>query len=304
MNDHHQTRPAQRSKFRKALDGLQNTLDRHVIALTIVPEDGGLYDDLGSGVLVRRDGRTGIVTAAHVARPIRQALDNPAGLVPWMVGSAKKASEKTLDGAVVPIHLKLRSCRIHIEGGTKCGARIADIAWIPLPTEMAEQLEAESIHGFYEWKGPTPVGRGNYHLFVAGCVAAQSHRLLVKLGERAIIPEFRQVKCEEFPECDRREGWDFVTVTVDKEADRNTEERIRLPGIPNAVWEALEEHPTKYSGVSGGALWWINEGKPGDVGSTSNNPVLWGIVFSQWGEDTTDGIELNCHGPESIDRIT
>ena len=198
MKDHDQTRPAQRSKLREALERLQDTLDRHLIALTIVPEVGGLYDDLGSGVLVRREGRTGIVTAAHVARPIRKALENPAGLVPWMVGSAKRASEKTLDGAVVPIRLKLRSRRTHIEGGTKIGARIADIAWIPLPTEMAEQLEAESIHGFYEWNGPTPAVRGNYHLFVAGCVAAQSHRLLVKLGERAIISEFRQVKCEEF----------------------------------------------------------------------------------------------------------
>ena len=279
-------------------------LDRHIIALTIVPEDGGLYEHLGSGVLVRRKGRTGIVTAAHVALPVKEALENPAGPVPWMVGSAKDTNEKTLDGAVIPIRLKLRSRRLHIDGGRRCGMRVADIAWIPLPTEMAERLEAESIHGFYEWKGPTPVERGNYHLFVAGCVGAQSRQLRLKLGEKAIVPEIRQVKCEEFPECDRRDGWDFVTVTVDKSSERDTQERIRRPGTPNGVWEALEEHPSSYGGVSGGPLWWIKEGEPGDVDSTTNCPVLWGVAFSQLGNDATDGILLNCHGPESIERIT
>ena len=304
MNSQDKSRQAQQSEFRKAVERLMDTLDRHIIALTIVPEGEWLYEHLASGVLVRREGRAGIVTAAHVAHPIKEALDNPAGSVPWMVGSARKTNEKTLDGAVIAIRLKLKSRRLHIEGGRHCGARIADIAWIPLPTEMAEQLEAESVHGFYEWKGPTHVGRGNYHLFAAGCVGAQSSRLLRKLGERAIIPEFRQVKCEEFPECERREGWDFVTVTADKSCERDTQERIRHPGTPNAVWEALEEHPSSYGGVSGGPLWWMTEGEPGDIDSTTSRPVLWGIVFSQWGKDAEDGIELNCHGPESIERIT
>ena len=221
-----------------------------------------------------------------------------------MVGSAKKASEKALDGAVVPIRLKLRSSRLHIEGGAKRGARIADIAWIPLPTEMAEQLEAESIHGFYEWKGWTLVGRGNYHLFVVGCVGEQSRRLLTELNEKAIVPEVRQVQCEDFPRCEQRKGWDFVTVTVDKVANRNTEEKIRLAGTPEAVWETLEKHPTDYRGVSGGPLWWIKEDESGEVDSETDNPGLWGMAFLQWGSDAERGIELNCHGPESIERIT
>lgn len=304
MSDQEQNRRTQPSEVRQTVERLSDRLDRHIIALTIVPESGGLYEHLGSGVLVRKEGRTGIVTAAHVALPIRDALDNPAGSVPWMVGSSKPASEKALDGAVVPIRLKLRSRRLQIEGGRRCGARIADIAWIPLPTEMAEKLEAESVHGFYEWKGPPSAGRGNYHLFVAGCVGVQSHQVLLKLNERAIVTEFRQVKCEEFPERDRRDGWDFVTVSVDKSSERETEERIRPAGTPMAVWDALEEHPTDYSGVSGGPLWWINVGESEDVDSTTNNPVLWGIAFSQWGREAKDGIELNCHGPESIERIT
>ena len=304
MNSQDESHRPEQSEFRKATERLMDRLDRHIIALTIVPEDGDLYEHLGSGILVRREGRTGIVTAAHVALPIREALDNAAGRMAWMVGSARTTAEKMLDGAVIPIPLKLRSRRLHIEGGTRRGMRVADIAWIPLPTEMAERLEAESVHGFYEWKGPTHVERGNYHLFVAGCVGAQTRKLRLKLGENAIVPEFRQVKCEEFPECDRREGWDFVTVTVDKSSQRGTEERIRHPGTPNAGWNALEEHPSSYGGVSGGPLWWIKEGEPGDVDSTTNSLVLWGVAFSQWGDNAKDGILLNCHGPESIERIT
>ena len=304
MNDQDQSRRSRPSKFRQAVEGLQDTLDRHLIALTIVPEEGGLHELLGSGILVRRDGRAGIVTAAHVACPIRDALDNPARRLPWMVGSAKKASEKTLDGTVVPIRLKLRGHRLHIEGGAKRGARIADIAWIPLPTEMAEQLEAESIHGFYEWKGRTPLSRGTYHFFVLGCVAVQTHRLLRELNEKVIVPEFRQVGYDDFPKCERRNGWDFVTVTVDKATQRGTEERVRLPGIPDAAWEALEKHPSDYSGVSGGPLWWIKEDESGEVDSETDNPGLWGMAFLQWGSDAERGIELNCHGPESIERIT
>ena len=304
MNSQDKRGKVHQSEFRKGLERLMDTLDRHIVALTIVPEDGGLCERLGSGVLVRREGRNGIVTAAHVALPIREALDNPAGSVPWMVGSARNTKEKPQDGAVSAIRLKLRSHRLHIEGGRHCRARDADVAWIPLPTDMAEQLEAETVHGFYEWEGRPPVERGNYHHFVTGCVGAQSRRILVELGERALISEFRQVKCEEFPECDRREGWDYLTVTADKSSERDIQERVRHPGTPTAVWEALEEHPSSYRGVSGGPLWWMMEGESGEIDSRTNRPVLWGIVFSQWGEDANDGIQLNCHGPESIERIT
>ena len=107
-----------------------------------------------------------------------------------------------------------------------------------------------------------------------------------------------------FPECERRNGWDFATVTVDKAAQRDTEERVRRPGTPDAVWEALEEHPTDYSGMSGGPLWWIKEDLGGDVDNEMGKPVLWGIAFLQWGSDAEGGIELNCHGPRSIERIT
>ena len=304
MANQNQNPITQGSTFRKAIENHYDALGRHLVTLTVVPEDGGPYELLASGTLVRRDGRTGIVTAAHVARPIMEVLDNPAGRVAWMVGSAKKPSQKTLDGAVVAIRLKLRRSRLRIEGGIERGARIADIAWIPLSTETAEQLEAETIHGFYEWTGCTPVSSGKYHLFVLGCVGVQSHRVLKELNEKAIIPEFRQVQCDDFPKCDERNGWDFVTVTVNKAAQQGTEERIRLPGTPDSIWEVLENHPTDYSGMSGGPLWWIRENEAGEVGNGISNPCLWGMVFLQWGNDAERGVELNCHGPESIERMT
>ena len=304
MANDNQNPTIQGSIFRKAIEDRYDALDRNLVALAIGPEDGSSYEMLASGVLVRRDGRTGIVTAAHVARPIKEVLDNPAGRVAWMVGSTKKPSQKTLDGAVFPIRLKLRSSRLRIEGGKERGARIADIAWIPLSTEIAEQLEAETIHGFYEWNEHTLVSPGKYHLFVLGCMGVQSRRLLEKLNEKAIIPEFRQVQCVDFPKCDERNGWDFVTVTVNKAAQHDTEERIRPPATPESVWEILEKHPTDYSGMSGGPLWWMRENEAGEVDNGVSNPCLWGIVFLQWGSDAERGVELNCHGPESIERVT
>ena len=291
-------------KFREVAQRVRDKLDRYLIALIIMPESGGLHEMLASGVLLRRGGRSGILTAGHVGLNIKEVLEDPTGRIAKMAASTKKASQKRLDGATVEIPLKLRSSRLRIVGGEKCGARRPDIAWIPLTERIASQLESETAHGFYEWDTAPTLREGNYHVFVSGCIGVQTLRVLVELGELGSVAEFRQVKYVRFPERDTREGWDYMTVMVDKEEERDTEERIRPPGIPDEIWDACDTHPTDFRAMSGGPMWCVREGSAADFEDIAGNAVLWGMCFTQWGKDAKEGVEINCHGPGSIERIT
>ena len=99
--------------FLKQASGVvRQQLDRHLMPLLTVPDGGGVYDRLGSGILLRRDGRAGVLTAAHVARPISELLVCPSGRIPVMLASTQKVRENALDGAVVRIRLKQKHQRL------------------------------------------------------------------------------------------------------------------------------------------------------------------------------------------------
>lgn len=290
--------------LKRASGVLREQLDRHLMALLTAPAGGGAYDTLGSGILLRRDGRPGVLTAAHVARPISELLLHPDGRIPVMLASAKRVHEKALDGAVVPIQLKQKHQRLRIVGGSEAKLRRPDIAWIPLPLQTAERLEAETVHGFYEWTSTSRIEPGTYHHFVSGCVGVQSQNLLAELGELAVVSEFRSVRCHDFPQLETHDGWDFITTTVDHADGRATEERSRPPGVPDAAWEVFEEHPKSFSGMSGGPLWSVREPDDENLPPRDWATELWGMAFIQDRSPSDRRLDVHCHGPMSIERIT
>ena len=221
-----------------------------------------------------------------------------------MLASAKRVREKALDGAVVPIQLKQKHQRLRIVGGSEAKLRQPDIAWIPLSLQTAERLEAETVHGFYEWTSTSRIEPGTYHHFVSGCVGVHSQNLLAELGELAVVSEFRSVKCHDFPQRETHDGWDFVTTTVDHADGRETEERSRPPGVPDAAWEVFDEHPQTFGGMSGGPLWWVREPDDIDLPPEDWAIALWGMAFIEDRSPVNGRLDMHCHGPASIERIT
>ena len=290
--------------FRKLVPALRDQLDRHLIAMVVAPKDGSDYRTLASGILVRRDGRSGILTAAHVARAIRSSLFGCNGYFPLLVASTKPPSEKSLDGKVVPIELRVRKDRLSIVGGEERGMLKPDIAWIPLPVSTCDELEAETIHRFYDWNPPDPPQPGIYCHFVSGCIGAHSRKLQSRLHVRAVLPEFRQVKCENISEPERRGEWDFITVMMFDQAILDNEERHRPGGVPEPVWETVDANPEDFRGVSGAPLWSVLQAEEGDSASDKLTTSLQGIAFNEFGSTSSGRVFLSCHGPESIERIT
>ena len=95
-----------------------------------------------------------------------------------------------------------------------------------------------------------------------------------------------------------------MTGVVDKADERDTMERIRMPKVPDWVYENCEEHPVKFSGMSGGPWWRVQVDGDEEEDGEIRNWELWGITFLKSGRGANDGLEFNCYGPVSIERIT
>ena len=291
-------------RFREEMPALRDELDRHLTSIVVAPKQGGHTSTLASGILVRRDGRTGILTAAHVASDVRKCLSGVSEYFPFVVASTKKSSKQNVDGEAIQIELKLKRSRLIIVGGNECGMLKPDIAWIPLPVDISDRIEAESAQRFYDWRCLNPPRNGAYCHFVSGCIGAHSRKLRDRLNIRAVLPEFRQVKCDDFFTPEWRGEWDFLTVTVYDSANLDTEERFQPKGVPESVWNTLEVHPGHFGGVSGAPLWCVHQAEEGEPGLRKLKPELWGMAFAQVGSPSLGRAYLSCHGPGSIERIT
>ena len=66
----------------------------------------------------------------------------------------------------------------------------------------------------------------------------------------------------------------------------------------------FDEHPDCYRGMSGGPLWCVREPEDENASPQDWTAELWGMVFMEDRSPSSGRLDLHCHGPLSIERIT
>ena len=284
---------------------------RHTIRLARAPIDpvkGPTHDDLsGAGVLVERNGKRGIITAAHCilikAKP-RQTVSEMemSVLLSMHPTSARNAA--------------MEAIKVPLIGTSHCGGRRddgvgPDIAWIPLSPEIAASIEARSgvFYRMDDDRGPRLAEEGDdpaqLKESIAGCMVsgfsveregvAFEHGAMASLGQtRSIGPVL-----EEWT----KSGWDYERRCIDRPSDRlfdqvKDDERMR-----SDLRAVLPRYPEYMGGLSGAGVWCLWQTTNGQAGSPIRRQLV-GMVYFQDPEKGSQGeMTMFNHGRASLKRI-
>lgn len=218
-----------------------------------------------AGTLVSLCGKKGILTAHHVWKCVESK-----DLLILMAGKSIECESKYLH-AIVPI---ARGSLPDV------GATVPDIAFIELPLEICNTLEAYGkVFYSIERRANDPEINLYSHLGYWAIVGSPQALLDEENGRVAsFIYDTGVQRRVEF------EGWDYLYVNLDI--------------LDNS------QIPRDYGGMSGGGIWRVEYATDPElrtfvVESNARGIVLSGVIFYQTAED---GRQLLSHGPQSIYR--
>ena len=286
---------------------------RHTIRLARAPIDpvtGPTHDDLsGAGVLIERNGRKGILTAAHCirrkARP-RQALDE---MEMYVLHSMPPASDGTskMEAIQIPL-LGTRCC-----GGAVDDPREPDIAWIPLSAEIAESIQARTgvFYRMDDDRSPRLAKDGDdpRHVDVSESFAAwmvsgfsvEREAVAFEHGEMASLGQTRSIGpvLEEW--IDR--GWDYERRCIDNPSERSIERVKHDETMPSHIRAVVPRYPEYMGGLSGAGVWCLWQTPNGQAASPVRRQLV-GMVYFQDPEKGSQGeMTMFNHGAASLKRI-
>ena len=284
---------------------------RHTIRLARAPIDpmqGATHDDLsGAGVLVERNGKKGIITAAHcIHRKARrgQTVDQMEMYVllsmhPIPAGTAE------MEAITIPL-LGTTDC-----GGKRDDGRGPDIAWIPLSAEMSESIEARTgvFYRMDDDRAPRVAKEGDDPMHVQESVGAwlvsgfsvEREAAAFEHGEMASLGQTRSIGpvLEEWTES----GWDYERRCIDMPSERSIERVKHDETMPSHIRAVVPRYPRYMGGLSGGGVWYLWQTRSGQATSPVRRQLV-GMVYFQDREKGSQGeMTMLNHGATSLKRI-
>ena len=286
-------------------------LKRHTIRLARVPVDSTrdiAPEDLsGTGVLIARGDKRGIITAAHNVLLKKRHGQNIDDMDMYILLSmyATRTQSSQMEGIKIPLT------------GTKiCGGKCndgsgPDIGWIPLSVAVAATIETRSgvFYRMDDDRTPRIAEDGDdaerlqesiCGYFVSG-FSTEWEKVALGYGEKALLGRTQSIGQARNAWTDQ--GWDYERRCIDMPHERKFEQTKLDESMPSHIRRDLPPHPEYMGGLSGAGLWclWQTKGSREDGGIAHQ---LCGMVYFQDKMKGTQGeITMINHGEQSIKRI-
>lgn len=282
----------------------------HTVVLARIPREGGEArpDWLkGSGILTKIESTSsfGIITAGHVVEALRQEHEekDPEEIALLL----RPAGAAGGHGALPLLRLHVPKGTITAWGRDNENLEGPDLAWIPLPVEVARSIEEQkgSSAVFYnvehgelralQWAEMIRDGERRAPEFGTGILAyavGWNHEKQIEAGGR----DMTIWVCEAIPDgMEQREGWIYSDYIV----QGNNWNHLFWDDERGRQGDEVFEHPGHWGGISGGGVWHVFESPEREEERMVKQ--LAGVIYY---EHVRDGqIAFRTHWSPSIRRI-
>ena len=284
---------------------------RHTVRLagaSIEEAQGDTVEDLsGSGILVERGGRKGIITAAHnirLKRKSKQEIDEMEMYVLIAMYSTRRGN-----GGMEGIKIELTGTKIL--GGNPRDGKGPDIAWIPLSADKAATIGDRSgvFYRMDDDKRPRMVQEGDNEVDLQESVggwlvtgfSTEQETIALTHDERAVIGRTQSIGPAENEW--KENGWDYERRCIDRPSERWAERKRLDENMPARVREALPVHPEYMGGLSGAGVWFLWQPAENQEMQEVRHQLA-GMIYFQDSEKGEHGeTTMINHGPRSLNRI-
>ena len=289
----------------------KSELQRHTVRLAnslVDPVRPATYTELsGSGILVERGGKRGIITAAHNILTKRKPGQSVDEMTMDVLLPPYRTSGRP--GPVQPVNIPLLGT--WCKGGKNRDGSGPDIAWIPLFPDAAGAIKARTgvFYRMEDDRKPRLAKQGDdeTHLkqatmgYFAVGFSTEWEGEASKLGLMALLSQTHYIgpSTEEWID----DGWDYERRSIDTPSERYGERFIHDQAMPEHLRMALSPRLEYMGGLSGGGVWCLWQPSESQEPDEIRRQLVGMVYFQDEEKGTQDETTMINHGVASLKRI-